>query len=586
MTLREKNNMPGARAGFCGLRVLPPCTSILVLAVACALSAPVLAQDAGSILRETERATGKNQAAPAPLAPMTVPPAEQALPERTGQTVFVKSFRIRSSVLPPEELGEVVKSYLNKRLTMGDLQAVARKLSEYCRQKGKLAHAYLPPQTVRDGEVEIVVLEGKLGKVKIDPSSKSRLNPERATGMIQYRVEPGKPLDFHDMDEAVAILNDVPGVSAMANLRAGEAEGETDAVIKLEDKPVASGSLTSDTGGSTSTGVVRVLGSASIDDPFGEGERLSLVGLATMGSRYARIAAQMPVGLSGLAVGINASALEYEVGGRFESLDLHGSSWSLGSNASYPLLRSTDFSLTLSTTYDYKELLDKAGNSELNEKKLHVATLGLSATANDAYFGGGKNSLALTGSLGHLNLDGVPSSAAVDRTTAGTAGYFAKLLGSATRQQDVAQDWTLITTLEAQITGSNLDSSEKFSLGGLDRVRAYPSGEGSGDSGARLALDLRWQATDDLKLSAFYDVGYLLQHTDPWPNWQPKPDQPNSYVLHGAGLGLTWSPKQNIQLSAIVAKVFGRNAGSDVSGNDSDGHKHRYRGWLQASLSF
>ena len=39
-----------------------------------------------------------------------------------------------------------------------------------------------------------------------------------------------------------------------------------------------------------------------------------------------------------------------------------------------------------------------------------------------------------------------------------------------------------------QLSSKNLDSSEKFTLGGIGGVEAYPSGEASGDEGRKISL--------------------------------------------------------------------------------------------------
>ena len=43
----------------------------------------------------------------------------------------------------------------------------------------------------------------------------------------------------------------------------------------------------------------------------------------------------------------------------------------------------------------------------------------------------------------------------------------------------------------AQFSNKNLDSSEQLSLGGITGVRAYPSGEASGDQGYKLTTELQ-----------------------------------------------------------------------------------------------
>ena len=44
-----------------------------------------------------------------------------------------------------------------------------------------------------------------------------------------------------------------------------------------------------------------------------------------------------------------------------------------------------------------------------------------------------------------------------------------------------------------QLANKNLDSSEKFTLGGIGGVRAYPSGEASGDEGRKISFDLKYK---------------------------------------------------------------------------------------------
>jgi hemolysin activation/secretion protein len=65
-----------------------------------------------------------------------------------------------------------------------------------------------------------------------------------------------------------------------------------------------------------------------------------------------------------------------------------------------------------------------------------------------------------------------------------------------------------------QLTDHNLDSSQKFYLGGPTGVRAYPSSEGSGSEGYLLNLELKKDLPFNLTGSIFYDEGYVRQNVD------------------------------------------------------------------------
>jgi len=87
-----------------------------------------------------------------------------------------------------------------------------------------------------------------------------------------------------------------------------------------------------------------------------------------------------------------------------------------------------------------------------------------------------------------MDADLVPADAA----TARTAGQFSKLNVDLARIQSLSEGLDLYGRISAQWASKNLDSSQKFGLGGCNGVRAYPSGEGYGDSGALAQIELRY----------------------------------------------------------------------------------------------
>jgi hemolysin activation/secretion protein len=63
-------------------------------------------------------------------------------------------------------------------------------------------------------------------------------------------------------------------------------------------------------------------------------------------------------------------------------------------------------------------------------------------------------------------------------------------------------------------------------------VRAYPQGEGSGDEGLMLNLELRRRLTRELQAFVFYDAGTVDINRTPFELGA------NTRTLEGAGLGL------------------------------------------------
>ncbi len=555
-----------------------------------AVAAPAFAQrppDAGSLLREIERSTGRTQAAPAPLAPARPSSEGVSLPVQAGETLFVSAFRIQATRFPESQLQALLKDYAGREVTLAQLQAATRRISDYYRQHDYLAYAFLPPQTVVNGIVEIRVVEASLGKVKLDPASKTRLNPSLLLGMVTERAPPRQPLRPTQLDEGVAIVNELPGIGrAQSLLEPGAAPGESDAVLQVTDAPLAQGDFAINNAGTKGTGEWQGFWIASMDSPFGHGEQFQFNGLKSDGSRYLWLAGSHPIGTSGLRVGLNGSAMDYDIGHSINPLDLNGSSWTLGMTLNQPLRRSTNFSLTATAGFDYKKMLDNTDTSTLADREIVVGHIGLSATLRDHWFGGGVSVLDATINVGNLDLHGLPEQYAGDQLTAQTNGSYGRLNLSASREQPISQRVTLLTAVQAQWAPSNLDSSEKFYLGGFSGVHAYPTGEAPGDSGYLINLETRWQVMDDLRLSGFYDLGWIQQHAKPWTNWQSVVGQPNSYFLQGIGVGLLWFPSKLFQAQAMIASVIGDNPGQDTAGHNSDGTDDRLRGWVQVTFHF
>ena len=160
-----------------------------------------------------------------------------------------------------------------------------------------------------------------------------------------------------------------------------------------------------------------------------------------------------------------------------------------------------------------------------------------------------------------------------------------------TRLQRLADRITLNCSWSAQIAHNNLDSSEKFNLGGPSGVRAYPVGEASGDMGHLFNTDLRFDlplpaAYGTLQITGFYDAGQIILHKNPWINAINTATNRNDYWLQGAGTGFNYAYNRLASIKATWAHTIGDNPGRSTTGQDSDGRSEQNRFWLQAMINF
>ena len=80
--------------------------------------------------------------------------------------VLVKDFKINGNKKYDDKiLKDLVKESINQELDYDALLKVTTIISNYYRSEGFLATAYLPPQDIKNGVVEIEITEAVLGKI-------------------------------------------------------------------------------------------------------------------------------------------------------------------------------------------------------------------------------------------------------------------------------------------------------------------------------------------------------------------------------------------------------------------------------------
>lgn len=542
----------------------PYSAALLALLSGLAMAAP---PDAGSLLQDLR-----------PLPPAR-PNTSSALPDAPDRPmaqlddripVAVRGFRILgASAFSDSELQPLLASGVGQSLTLAGIHALAQNITTHYRQAGyPLARAYLPAQEIRDGMVDITILEGRLGRRTV--SNHSRLADDRVAAHLDDLRE-GEAVQGEVLERKLLLLADLPGVDVTSTLKPGASVGTTDLDIRLSEKSPYAGSLELDNYGNRYTGAWRLGGSFTAGNLTGLGDSLALRALHAEGMNYGRLAWQLPVGTAGTQAGAAWSQMRYRLGKDFAKLDAHGSASIASLYLLHPFLRSRSSNVNGQLQYEHKHLADDVDRAATQtRKRLKQWTLGLSGDRVDGWLGGGQNQASLSYTTGQLDLDA--STRALDQAGHKTAGRYGKWNLWLSRQQRLADDWSLGGSLRAQWASKNLDSSEKMSLGGPQGVRAYPSGEVGSDDAWQASLDLRYRLIGNWQASVFYDTGEGRANHRPLAI-----DGNNRRRLAGHGLGLSYA-EADLQLQATLAW---RDGAAPTSGQD-----RRPRVWIQAVKRF
>lgn len=559
----------------------PPCLLALLALVVSQTTQAQTPTDAGRLLQQQDESR-KPVAPPPRSAPLQAKPAE-ALRLQAGTQVWVKQFELLGNqLIDSARLQAELAPFTARSLSLAELQAATVRVSEVYARDGWLVRCYLPPQDVTDGLIRLQIVEARFGGARVEGETR-RFDAARAQALVEAQQTVGAPLRLPALDRALLLLDDLPGLSAGGSLAAGEREGDTQLVLRLTDTPLLGGEAGLDNGGARSTGTARLNASLGLHSLFGRGDMLGASLSHSRGSDYLRLSASLPVGMQGWRVGAHASALRYRlVGSEFEALLASGSSQIWGFNASFPLLRGRTSNLMLQLGAEQRRFDNRANGAVTTRYDSTQVSAGLSGNRFDDWGGGGINQAGLIISRGRLDLGRSPSFAA-DAQSTRSHGDYGKLRYNLSREQRLSAELSAYLGLIGQWSGDNLDSSEKFYLGGADGVRAYPVSEAGGRSGQLITAELRTQFGGAWRASAFYDWGQVSINAR---NDFVGAPQLNRYALKGAGLSLAWNGPRALELRASLARRIGTNPGASANGRDQDGSLHRNRLWLQASLPF
>ena len=442
-------------------------------------SEPTYAQtkpDAGSLQQGIERERR-------PTLPRTRSPERRvdpaAMDSLTGTTLTVKGFHFSgNTLLSVEQLTPVVAGFLGRVLDFTELSQAAVVVAEAYRAAGWIVRVYLPQQEILDGIVTLQIVEAVFGGTRFDGAPPRRIAPSRLIAGVEAEQAKGAPLNAEALDRAVLLAEDLPGVAVSGSLAEGRDDKETDLVLTVTDEPLADGGISADNTGMRSTGMARLTGNLNLNSPLGLGEQLTASLIHSEGSDYGRLALTLPVGHEGWRVGATASTLKYRlILDEFAALDARGIFWMAGVEASYPLIRSRVKNLYLGLNYDTKRFDNQSGGATTTQYAIDTVSASLNGTLLDSLGGGGTTTASLTLVQGKTDLDGSPNQAAVAATTQ-VGGRFTKLRYAGSREQVLTDVLSLSGALSGQIASKNLDSAEKFYLGGASGVRAYPNIEG------------------------------------------------------------------------------------------------------------
>ena len=490
----------------------------------CAVLAVVLAAGLGTAAYG--QATGPGQLERQFTTPPALPSGEgPVVPQTPGQQPPADAGSVRFTLKQVDFAGNTAYSaqalaapsaaLIGREVSLADVFRLADELTLMYRNDGYvLSRVIVPPQAIRDGVVQLRVVEGFIAQTSIrGESSGPRSTLDRHLEVIRN----SRPLAAGILERELLLMNDLPGINALSTIVPSATPGAADLAVEIASRRA---SLTAgiNNRGSKSLGPWRADLSGELNQLLYGFDRLSARLVQTLADRelsFATLGYDRVLGASGARIGLSGSYVDSRPGTN-QNFQLPTSSRSLTLQGSVPLLRSRTQNLnlraSLSKLHSKTDVVAAGTALPLSEDNISALRLGATVDLVDRFRGLSVVDVELS-----KGLHAFSASRAGDANLSVADGRpdFTKLTVYAARLQSLATKWSLLGAINAQYSRHVLLSPERFAFGGEQFGRAYDTAELTGDSGAAFKSELRYADSAaspwlrDYTLYGFYEVGTL-----------------------------------------------------------------------------
>lgn len=419
-----------------------------------------------------------------------------------------------------KSINKAIKPYLNTCMSLADINNMLNTITNLYIEKGYIssrAFMTMPQKRIKEGILEIKIVEGKLSK--IEGIKKSQI-------WTAFPFMTGGVLNLRDIEQGIDQINRLASNSATMEIKPDEKNEYSKLEIKNTPKGTSKFTIFTDNAGSESTGETRFGFRASQDNLLNLNEQINM-SFANSPSKdydhrdadYFTLGASIPFGY--WTLNNNFSWSDYRTsfllynGDRFYS---YGNSVTNSLSLDRMLARgqrykiSASGGLTYKRNQNYTKVLDLKMKNEVSSRDLAILNFGLSSTT---YFDNGVLYLNPTYNkgtkwFGALDDDQNNYSQSAQYEAWKLYAYYSRNLF------DLA---TFTSTFDGQYSNDELYGTEAFYLGGEYSVRGFRNEGVQGDSGYALRNDLDFNVAQlaqseneflqGLTFGPFIDYGYV-----------------------------------------------------------------------------
>jgi len=324
-----------------------------------------------------KRNLAEEQKAPQKTRSQKTPEEPAAPSEYQTKGVYIEKIDVpESQILTAEEIAAVLKEYERTNLKMEDIKALVEKINDLYLEKGFItARAYLPEQTIEGGKLQIALMEGKVGQVKVEGNRWTR------TSHIKSRLDLNEDelFNIQKLEDNVLVYNRYnDGIVLKGDLSAGQKEGTTDIDIKAQEKAPYHVIAVSDNSGRDTIGKYRAGLIAQHDSLLGYRDKLSAGVYANRYSVTPFADYNIPVNKHDGRLGVSFSYNRAKIGhGPYKDFDIESRSQNYSLYYTHPLIHELHKELNVTASYTFKHAVTSFDDFDAYKDKIPALTLGV-----------------------------------------------------------------------------------------------------------------------------------------------------------------------------------------------------------------
>lgn len=454
----------------------------------------------------------------------------------------------RVPALQTEAFKARMSKFLGKPVSLRSIEDLLQEVVDYYTSGDRpFVIVTSPEQDITGGVLQILVIEGKVGDVKI--TGAKYFDEKIYRNAIGLKA--GDPLIKRKLDADIEWLNRNPFREASAFLGPGKAIGTTDVDVRTRERPPVRVYAGYDDTGTKTSGNDRISAGVNWGNVFGLDHQFNYQFTANPSvDRYRAHSATYVAPLAWRHV-LTVFGSHADINGNLPApFSLRGRSEQLGLRYEVPLDKIGGLSHSWIGGLDYKRsntnLEFGLTNISPSPSEIMQGVLGYQANIVDTL---GVTSLSANGYYSPGGSTNSNTDANFQTLRAFAHSHYSYLNLQLQRVTRLPHEFSWHLVAVTQIASGNLLGSEQLGAGGYSTVRGYNEREANGDQGALIRNEVRTPSFNlgapmpgshaQVQMLAFVDYGVVR-------NKRLLPGEASRVELASAGLGMRFSVDQNV----------------------------------------